>query len=459
MNDKPNIILINCDDLGYGDLGCYGSAKNNTPHLDKLASEGLRFTDFYMASPVCSPSRGAMMTGCYPPRIGFGSFHGQVVLFPGYDIGLNPNEITVASQLKQAGYATKIIGKWHCGDQPEFLPTRHGFDSYFGIPYSNDMGRQIDRPDNPPLPVVRDETVIQEQPDQRGITERYADEALQFIDEHTEDESPFFLYLAHMYVHVPLFVPKQFLEASSNGAYGAAVECIDWCMSVLMDRLKERGIDENTLIIFTSDNGSRAQGEGGSNGPCRGTKQETWEGGQRVSCIMRWPKAIKPGTVSNAVVSSMDFFPTLSNLVGVPLPEDRIIDGHDISAFFSGPDAAAPNDTFFYYKQDALEAVRVGDWKLHFRKGDETMDALYNLRDDVGESVNLYSENPDIVEALSQKAQAMREDIGDDSRGIVGKNVRPIGKVENGKPLTQYREDHPYMIAMYDLADMATMSG
>ena len=165
MKTTPNIILINCDDLGYGDLGCYGSNRNRTPHIDRLAQEGMRFTDFYMASPVCSPSRAAMMTGCYPPRIGFGSFHGEVVLFPGYDIGLSQDEVTVASQLKTAGYATKIVGKWHCGDQPEFLPTRHGFDEYFGIPYSNDMGRQSDRPDNPPLPIVRDETVVQQQPD------------------------------------------------------------------------------------------------------------------------------------------------------------------------------------------------------------------------------------------------------------------------------------------------------
>ena len=184
MDDKHNIILINCDDLGYGDLGCYGSTRNHTPHLDRLAAEGKRFTDFYMASPVCSPSRGAMLTGCYPPRIGFGEFNGEIVLFPGDNIGLSSDETTLASQLKKAGYSTKIIGKWHCGDQPDFLPTRHGFDEYFGIPYSNDMGRQSNRPDNPPLPLLRDETVIQEQPDQRGITERYTDEALQFINKN-----------------------------------------------------------------------------------------------------------------------------------------------------------------------------------------------------------------------------------------------------------------------------------
>ena len=419
MQVSPNIILINCDDLGYGDLGCYGSMRNRTPHIDRLAQEGMRFTDFYMASPVCSPSRAAMMTGCYPPRIGFGSFHGEVVLFPGYDIGLSEEEVTVASQLKEAGYATKIIGKWHCGDQPEFLPTRHGFDEYFGIPYSNDMGRQSDRPDNPPLPVVRNETVVQQQPDQRGITERYADEAVSFIDRHSNE--PFFLYLAHMYVHVPLFVPKQFLESSENGAYGGAVECIDWSVGMILDRLKELGIDENTLIIFTSDNGSRAQGEGGSNDPCRGTKQETWEGGQRVPCIMRWPDRIEAGATCNAVVSSMDFFPTFSVLANTPIPGDRKIDGYDISPLMFNMKATAPNDTFFYYRQNSLEAVRVGDWKLHFRKQGHVIQELYNLREDIGESRNRYEEFPEVVLGASREflgsQRGARRGPGELSRG------------------------------------------
>ena len=457
MSEQPNIILINCDDLGYGDLGCYGSTRNNTPHLDRLAKEGKRFTDFYMASPVCSPSRGATMTGCYPPRIGFGSFNGSIVLFPGDGIGLSSSETTVATQLQNAGYSTKIIGKWHCGDQPEFLPTRHGFDEYFGIPYSNDMGRQSDRPDRPPLPLLRNETVIQAQPDQRGITERYTDEALQFIDKN--QDSPFFLYLAHMYVHVPLFVPKQFLERSKNGAYGGAVECIDWSMGILMDHLEQLGLSDNTLVVFTSDNGSRARDEGGSNQPCRGTKATTWEGGQRVPCIMRWPAKIASDTVSDAIVTSMDFFPTFSKLAGESVSTERIIDGHDIGdLMFDEPDYSA-NDTFYYYAQNRLEAIRVGDWKLHFRKGDLEITELYNLREDVSETTNHYSDQPDVVAALSEKAQAIREDIGDEACGIVGKNNRPIGRVENPKPLTEYREDHPYMIAMYDLPDMPTMSG
>jgi arylsulfatase A len=457
MDEKPNIILINCDDLGYGDLGCYGSTKNNTPYLDALAAEGRRFTDFYMGSPVCSPSRGAMMTGCYPPRIGFGEFNGEIVLFPGDDIGISSEETTVASQLKKAGYATKIIGKWHCGDQPEFLPTRHGFDEYFGIPYSNDMGRQVDRPTRPPLPLLRDETVIQEQPDQRGITERYTDEALQFINKN--QDQPFFLYLAHMYVHVPLFVSKRFLEKSNNGAYGGAVESIDWSTGVLMDQLEQLGLDENTLIIFTSDNGSRARDEGGSNQPCRGNKATTWEGGQRVPCIMRWPKRIPANTTTHAITSAIDFFPTVSSLLGIEVSTERAIDGVDISGVLFDDQAQAPRDTFYYYAQNNLDAVRVGDWKLHFLKAGETVNELYNLQEDVGETNNVYDANPDVVAQLSVKADLIREDIGDAATGIVGKNNRPIGRVENAKPLTEYREDHPYMIAMYDLPDMPTMSG
>ena len=312
MADRPNIILINCDDLGYGDIGCYGSELNRTPFLDRMAAEGIRFTDFYMASSICTPSRGAMMTGCYPPRIGFGSFDGRGVLWPGQAYGLGPQEVTIAQLLKQAGYATKLVGKWHCGDQKEFLPTRFGFDSYYGLPFSNDMARiDMGRPgeqyDNPPLPLVRDEEVIQEQPDQRALTERYVEESVRFIRENRD--RPFFLYFAHMYVHRPRYVPKHSLSESQNGAYGAAVEQIDWSAGVLFDELKRLGLDEDTLVIFTSDNGASITNmdKGGSNGPLRGGKGTTWEGGQRLPCIMRWPERIPAGAVCTEIATAMDF--------------------------------------------------------------------------------------------------------------------------------------------------------
>ena len=447
---KPNIILINCDDLGYGDLGCYGSSVNKTPALDKMAEEGMRFTDFYMASPVCSPSRGAMLTGCYPPRIGFGSFDGRWVLFPGQGLGLNPEEITIARLLKEQGYATKIVGKWHCGDQKEFLPTRHGFDSYYGIPYSNDMGRQREDDKYPPLPLLRDEDVIQAQPDQTSITERYVEESVRFIRDNKE--KPFFLYFAHMHVHLPHYPPQRFMPDSQNGVYGAAVACIDWATDVLLHELKDLGLDDNTLVIFTSDNGSRARDEGGSNAPLRATKGTTWEGGQRVPCIMRWPGKIPAGQTNSELTLSMDFYPTFAQIGGASIPTDRIIDGNDIRPLmFAEPNAQSQHDAFFYYKRKTIEAVRSAQWKLHIRKDDQEIQELYDLENDIGETQNVYDQHPNIVKDLMAKIDACRQDIGDEAVGIEGQNIRPVGRVENPDTLTHYHPDHPYFIAMYDL--------
>ncbi len=448
--DRPNIVLINCDDLGYGDLGCYGSQLNRTPTLDRMASEGMRLTDFYMASPVCSPSRGGMLTGCYPPRIGFGSFEGQWVLFPGQGVGLSDKETTIASLLKDRGYATKIVGKWHCGDQPAFLPTRHGFDEYYGLPYSNDMGRQLTHENSPPLPLISGERVIQQQPDQRALTERYVEKATEFI--HRNRETPFFLYLAHMHVHLPLYAPDRFAKSSQNGDYGACVECVDWATRCVLHQLKQEGLSENTLVIFTSDNGSRGD-HGGSNLPLRGIKGTTWEGGQRVPCILYWPGHIPSGVVSDRIVSSIDFLPTFAALCGAKPDPAVKIDGADFSSLLTDPNAPAHRDTFFYYLCNSLEAVRHGDWKLHVLKRGEKVRLLYNLAEDIAEQNDVYDQHPDVVRKLEALMDACRKDLGDDATGVAGAGVRLIGQVENPKPLTEYDESHPYIIAMYDSAD------
>jgi arylsulfatase A-like enzyme len=456
--DRPNIILINCDDLGYGDLGCYGSDRNKTPALDRMAAEGMRFTDFYMGAPVCSPSRGALMTGCYPRRIGFATFDGRWVLFPGQGVGLNPDEITIANLLKDQGYATKHVGKWHCGDQPEFMPTRFGFDSYYGLPFSNDMGRQRGRKNQyPPLPLLRDEEVVQEQPDQAALTERYVEECVRFIRENRDE--PFFLYFAHMYVHRPLYAPQRFMEQSENGRYGAAVECVDWSVEVLMDELKRLGLDENTIMVFTSDNGSRNRDEGGSNAPLRGTKGTTWEGGMRLPCIVRWPGQVPAGQTCSELTASMDLLPTFANLAGTGEPDDRVIDGHDIAPLMLGEDGAeSPWEEFYYYYRDRLDAVRRGRWKLRLEFDDEGKmvpggEQLYDLEADIGETTDLSDELPDVVEEMKAALDRGREELGDEATGAEGRNIRPIGRVDDPKPLTEYDPDHPYIIAIYDLED------
>ncbi|MBO9604440.1 MAG: sulfatase [Paenibacillaceae bacterium] len=450
---KPNVLLINCDDLGYGDLGCYGSKVHHTPVLDAMAEEGKRWTNFYMASPVCSPSRGAMMTGCYPKRIGFGSFDGRWVLFPGQGIGLHPDEITLGKALQQADYSTMLIGKWHCGDQPAFLPTEHGFDHYYGLPYSNDMGRQVGREHYPPLPLMQDAAVLQEQPDQTSLTERYIEHAVRFMRSSAEADKPFFLYLAHMYVHLPLYVPQRFLQQSRNGSYGAAVECVDWATGVLLDELKRLGLDDNTLVIFTSDNGSRCDHED-SNGPLRGTKGTTWEGGMRVPCIMRWPGRIPAGEVCESLTASLDLYPTLIRLAGGDVPQDRIVDGVDIrELMFAEQETVSPRQTLFYYLQNNLEAVRDGNWKLHvWRKGREVRE-LYDLAADIGETNNVAEDHPEVVARLEQLLHECRLDLGDDASGMPGSNCRAPGRVEQPDTLTHYRADHPYLMAMYDIED------
>jgi arylsulfatase A len=462
---RPNVILINCDDLGYGDLGCYGSVVNKTPAIDKLASEGLRCDSFYMASPVCSPSRAALLTGSYPPRIGFGSFDGFPVLFPGHGIGLPTSEVSLAAVLSNAGYQTQMIGKWHCGDQSEFLPTNHGFDHYFGLPFSNDMGRQVDTPsffpETFPLPLMVDGEVVEQQPDLASLTERYVFEAVRFMRSSRSER--FFLYLAHMYVHLPLYVQERFAKQSTNGSYGAAVESIDWATDVIMRELRALGLEENTIVIFTSDNGSLGNNPspvggnglpiGGSNGVLRGRKGTTWEGGQRVPAIVKWPGRIAPGRVSNELLLSMDLYPTLAECCGANVPIDRTIDGRNVQNVWFNDDAASPHEAFFYYWMNDLEAVRVGDWKLHFSKrGNETLE-LYNLVTDVGESNNVVANHPEVVAQLQVHAERARASMGDARIGRVGNDLRAVGRVANPKTLTTYDPEHPYYMAEYDLSD------
>jgi arylsulfatase A len=476
MSKRPNVILINCDDLGYGDLGCYGSEVHDTPALDKMASEGARLTDFYMASPVCSPSRGAMLTGCYPARIGFDDFDGIHVLFPGMGVGLNPSEVTIARLLKDSGYATMMVGKWHCGDQPEFLPTNHGFDHWLGLPYSNDMGIQpggltkkeradiekklgitLPPPTKVPLPLMLDDEVIEAQPDQASLTARYLQESIRFIREPRDE--PFFLYFAHMYVHLPIYVQERFAAQSRNGPYGAAVRCIDWAADVLMHELAALGLDDDTIVIFTSDNGALARPGEGSNLPLRANKGTTWEGGQRVPCMVRWPGRIPAGIESDAVTTAMDLYPTIAGWCGATTPTDRTIDGRDISAILFGEDTTSPHEAFFYYSGSNLEAVRAGKWKLHvyktpgFRPGAGAIEELYDLENDIGETDDVAAEHPEVVAKLRGHLERARLDLGDGVTGTPGTGRRPVGRVDDPVPLTTFDPDHPYYMAEYDLAD------
>jgi arylsulfatase A-like enzyme len=461
---RPNVVLINCDDLGYGDLGCYGSTRNSTPTIDRLADEGIRCTSFYMASPVCSPSRAALLTGCYPPRISFGSFEGLPVLFPGQPLGLPQSEISLARVLSDAGYRTQMIGKWHCGDQPGFLPVNHGFDHYFGLPYSNDMGRQANTPEFlgslPPLPLLADEAVIEQQPDQRSLTGRYVAEALSFLRDAADD--PFFLYLAHMYVHLPIYVQPGFLERSRNGPYGAAVESIDWATSALLDQLRSLDLDERTIVIFTSDNGSlgdvpppwgSSEPLGGSNLPLRGAKGSTWEGGMRVPAIVRWAGTLDGGRVCDQLLTSMDLYPTLAGLCGARVPADRVIDGLDVLEVWRDPTARSPHHTFAYYRGDNLEAVRDHRYKLHVARGGQEVIELYDLTEDPGETTEVGAAHPAVVERLGTASEGYRVELGDGRLGVEGRGVRPIGRVEHPSTLTTFDPEHPYFMAEYDLDD------
>ncbi len=438
---RPNIILIFCDDLGYADIGPFGSEKHRTPNLDRMAAEGRKFTTFYVTSGVCTPSRASLMTGCYPQRVGLHENEtGRWVLFPGNSRGLSPKETTMAEMLKASGYATAIVGKWHLGDQPEFLPTRHGFDYYFGIPFSNDMG-QTSRLKNryPPLPLMRMEKVIEEEPDQRLLTQRYTGEAIRFIEQNKA--KPFFLYLPHTMPHWPQFSSERFAGKSANGKWGDTVEEIDWSTGEILKALKQNGIDEKTLVVFMSDNGGAIR-HGASNKPLKAGKGSTWEGGQRVPFLIRWPGTIPAGTASDEMVTSMDLLPTFAILAGAQAPTDREIDGKDISNVLLNRQGKSPHDRFFYHQANNLRAVRAGKWKLYVgpigKRGEQKVQTtLFNLNADIGEKINRAAQHPHVVKRLRGYMNAFETELGKGNN--LTKNCRPAGFVKNAKPLVPAR--------------------
>ncbi|MHC4116570.1 MAG: sulfatase family protein [Planctomycetota bacterium] len=430
---KPNFVIIFADDQGYQDVGCFGSPNIKTPNLDGMAAEGMKFTDFYSACSVCSPSRAALMTGCYPPRVGI-----TQVLFRRHNVGLNPQEITVADILKGQGYATACVGKWHLGHLPEFLPTSNGFDSYFGIPYSNDMDgikgkdRNLDRAwrekDYSPwdVPLIRNKEVIEQPAVQTTLTERYTDEAVKFINKNKD--RPFFLYMPHTMPHVPLFVSDEFYVKDVFKAYKATIEQIDDSVGQVLTALKEAGVDKNTLVIFTSDNGPwlSKKHHAGSALPLRDGKFTTYEGGMREPCIMRWPARIPAGKVCSEICGTIDVLPTFAALAGAKLPTDRVIDGKNIWPLMAGRSRAkSPHKAYFYYKGTTLEAVRKGKWKL--RRSKKTTE-LYDLEVDISEKNNLAEKHPDVVRRLTNTMKEFDAELKANSRppGKVEKQAQPV---------------------------------
>jgi len=425
---KPNFVVILIDDLGYADIGPFGSKLNDTPHLDRMAAEGLRLTSFYVAAPVCTPSRAALLTGCYPQRVGLGSGSWHIVLFPGDRHGLHPDEVTLAEVLQDAGYRTGCFGKWHLGDQPGFLPTDQGFDEYFGIPYSNDMWPALKNFRCPPLPLLRGREPVGEvadMEDQAQLCRLFTEEAVTFLREHQDE--PFFLYLPHAFIHNPRAARDGFRRRAKNPdrTTGAQIEEVDWSVGRILDTLRELELDKHTIVVFASDNG----GSGGTlNTPLRGGKGSTWEGGLRVPAIAWGPGNVPAGAVSDEVVTAMDLLPTFAKLAGARLPKERRIDGVDVSSLLRGvAHSRSPHEAFYFYRKTTLRGVRAGRWKLH------ASGALYDLDADVGETKDLAADHPDVVRRLSELLERARVDLGDGSRP--GKNVRPVGKVDNARSI------------------------
>ncbi len=444
----PNIVIIFIDDMGYADIGPFGAKGYKTPNLDRMAKEGIRFTDFYAAQAVCSASRMALLTGCYPNRLGM---HGA--LGPNAKHGIHDNEMTIAEVLKTKGYATAIYGKWHLGHHPQFLPTRHGFDEYFGLPYSNDMWPKHPeaKPGTyPDLPLIEGDKVIQLMPDQVQLTRQYTEHAVSFIERNKA--KPFFLYVPHTMVHVPLFVGERFNGSSKSGLFADVVQEVDWSVGEILNTLKKNKLDQDTLVIFTSDNGPwLSYGDhAGSSGPLREGKGTAWEGGVRVPFIARWPGQIPAGRVNRKPAMTIDLLPTIAKLVKAELPQHKI-DGLDIWPLLKGEAKAKnPHDAyFFYYNTNELQAVRSGKWKLilphtyrtlgHQPKAKDGIPIkysnvkvgleLYDLEADTGETRNVAGKHPAVVQRLEALAEQARAEMGDSLTNRIGKGVREPGRV------------------------------
>ncbi len=478
---QPNFIVILADDLGYGDLGCYGATDVRTPHIDHMAEEGTKFTSFYV-SPVCSPTRASLMTGSIAQRVGIGG-----VLFPRSNHGLNPGEITLPELLKQQGYATAIIGKWHLGNQDMFQPLAHGFDYWYGTPASNSQGfdptikqyaedcvwregytrESVVKMKEAPCPLVRDNVVIEVPADQTQFTQRYTREAVRFITEHKD--KPFFLYLPHNMVHIPVNASPDFVGRSKFGIYGDAIQELDWSTGEILKTLKDLGLDQNTLVIFTSDNGPHL-GQGGSAGPLRGAKGSTFEGGVRVPCVMRWPGKIPADRVTDEPAAIMDLLPTLVTRAGGTVPTDRVIDGKDIWPVIAGKDGAkSPHEAICYLRGRGVSGIRMDDWKYLIAPAKEILpetaiemtqeeqklprrqrnallkertkaaqgkqgniEMLFNLREDLGEERNMIDQHTDIAARLKSRMKTFEAEFR--------KTVRPAGTAEYLVPNNQ---DHP----------------
>ena len=441
---RPNFVVILCDNLGYGDIGCFGSELHRTPNIDRMAQQGVRFTGFYATSGVCTPSRASLMTGCYPRRVNMHvAEDGRPVLSPVAKKGLHPEEITIAELLRARGYATACIGKWHLGDQLSFLPTRQGFNYYLGIPYSDDMTARPER-NWPPLPLMENEEVIEAPVDRNLLTRRYTERTIKFVE--ANKEKPFFVYLSHAMPGSTAspFSSRQFRGKSTNGPWGDSVEELDWSTGKILEALKQLGLDERTLVVWTSDNGApRRNPPQGLNTPLAGWGYTSAEGGQRVPCIMRWPGRVPAGITCAELCTTMDLLPTFARLAGTEPPNNRVIDGHDIWPLMVGEvGAESPYEAFYYYYVGQLQAVRSGKWKLHLPleakwrnfRGDTTASEvqLYDLKADVGETMNLARQHPDIVRRLLALAEKARADLGD--VGQPGAHQRPAGVVADPTP-------------------------